>query len=171
MRMRWVVEDYEALARLIDGANRFGRDETALAPGRLIRLLRRGLQVSQLQLAKRAGVPRSLVERVESGGDVQIGSLRRLLGALGCGLVILPASDGLLARFKAKAKEKRRSDRQWEQVCRRLEKRPAPAKPQEVLPGNSRPPEGPVAFSPSCANVMIRSPVLRVARQYPRRKF
>jgi len=42
---------------LIDGANRSGRDETALAPGRLIRLPRRGLQVSQLQLAKRAGFP------------------------------------------------------------------------------------------------------------------
>jgi transcriptional regulator with XRE-family HTH domain len=126
--MRWVVEDYGALARLIDGANRWGRDETALAPGRLILRLRRGLQVSQLQLAKRAGVPRSLVGRVESGGDVQIGSLRRLLGALGCGLVILPASAGLLAQFKAKAKEKRRRDREWERARQRLETRPAQAK-------------------------------------------
>jgi len=114
--MRWVVEDYEALARLIESANRWSRDETALAPGRLILRLRRGLQISQSQLAERAGVPRSLVGRVESGGDVQLGSLRRLLDALGCGLVILPASEGLLAQFKAKAKEQRRQDREWERV-------------------------------------------------------
>ncbi len=121
MRMRWVVEDCEALAALIDGGNRFGRGETALSPGRLILRLRRGLQVSQIQLAKRAGVPRSLVGRVESGGDVQVSSLRRLLEALGCGFVILPVSEGLSIEFKAKALEQRRRDRQWEQVRRRLD--------------------------------------------------
>lgn len=104
MRMRWVVEDYEALA-----------------PGRLVLRLCRGLQVSQLQLAELAGVPRSLVGRVESGGDVQLGSPRRLLGALGCRLVVLPASEELLSRFKAKAKEKRRRDREWKRVRRSLE--------------------------------------------------
>jgi len=116
MRMRWVVEDYEALARCLDAGSRWIGDEAALAPGPLIRRLRRGLQVSQLELAKRAGVPRSLVARVESGGDAQVSSLRRLLGALGCGLVILPASRDLLAQFKNKAKEQRRSQREWERA-------------------------------------------------------
>lgn len=118
--MRWVVEDYAALARLFESANRWGRDETARAPGRLILRLRRGLQISQLQLAERAGLSRSLVERVESEGDVQLGSLRRLLEALGCGLVILPVSETLLARFQAKAEEQRRRAREWKRVCRRL---------------------------------------------------
>src|ERR1051326_4038945 len=90
MRMRWVTEDYEALAHLTDSGNRWSRDETALTPSRLILRLRRGLQWSQLQLAKRAGVPRSLIGRIESGGDIQLSSLRRLFGALGCGVVILP---------------------------------------------------------------------------------
>lgn len=120
MRMRWVVEDYEALAGLIDGANRWRQDETAVAPGRLILRLRRGLQMSQLQLARCAGVPRSLVGRVESGGDVQVSSVRRLLAALGCGLVFLPASEALLAEFKAKAVEKRRRDLEWERAVSRL---------------------------------------------------
>lgn len=120
MRMRSATEDYEALARLIEGANRLSREEAALAPGRLILRLRRGLQVSQLELAKRAGVPRSLVGRVESGGDVQLSSLRRLLGAINCGLVLLPASEEVLAQFKAKIKEKRRADREWTRVCRKL---------------------------------------------------
>ena len=120
MRMRWVVEDYQALARLIGAGNRWRGEETALSPGRLVLRLRRGLQVSQLQLARLAGVPRSLVGRVESGGDVQIGSLRRLLEALGCGLVLLPVSEGLLVGFKAKALEKRRRELRWERACLRL---------------------------------------------------
>ena len=118
--MRWVVEDYEALARLMASGNPWGQDETARAPGRLILRLRRGLQMSQLRLAERAGVPRSLVGRVESGGDVQVSSLRRLLEALGCGFALLPVSEGLLAHFKAKAMEDRRRDREMKRVCRRL---------------------------------------------------
>jgi len=118
MRLRWVDEDYEALAGLLDGGNGWGRDETALAPGRLVLRLRRGLQMSQLQLAKRAGVHRSLVARVESGGDVQVGSLRRLLGSLGCGFVLLPVSEELCAWFKAEALKKRRRDEDWERACR-----------------------------------------------------
>ncbi len=45
------------------------------------------------------------------------------MGALGCGLVILPVSEEVLALFKAKAKEKRRSDREWTMVRRSLEAR------------------------------------------------
>jgi transcriptional regulator with XRE-family HTH domain len=74
-------------------------------------------------LAERAGVARSLVGRVESGGDVQVGSLRRLLGALGCGVVVLPVSEAMYLEFKAKALEKRRREREWERVRRRLEAR------------------------------------------------
>lgn len=125
--MRWVVEDYEALASLFDAAHRCGRQEIVFAPGRLIQRLRRGLQWSQLQLAKRAGMPRSLIGRVESGGDARLSSLRRLLGALGCELVVLPASETLLARFKTKALEQRRLDRQWKRVRRGLDARQAQA--------------------------------------------
>lgn len=120
MRMCWVREDYAALARALDAARRARADQAELAPGELVRRLRRGLQWSQRQLAKRAGMPRSLIGRVESGGQVELGSLRRLLSALGCELLVLPASEELLAHFRAKARERHRRDREFVRVCREL---------------------------------------------------
>lgn len=119
--MRWVREDYEALADFMQAANRWGGDETALSPGKLVRRLRRGLRVSQRQLAAQSGVARSLVARLESGGDVSVGSLKRLLEALGCGLIVLPASAPLLERFRSQAKEERRIDREWNRMRRKLQ--------------------------------------------------
>lgn len=71
------------------------------------------------QLA-RAGVPRSLLARLEAGGDVQVSSLKRLLGALGCGFILLPISLKLLSDHKEKAEEERLRDIEWEQVRREL---------------------------------------------------
>ena len=108
--MRWVVEDYDALARLLEAARPWSDDETAREPGRLILRLRSGLQWSQAELAKRSGVSRSLVARAEAGGDLQLGSLRRLFAALGCSLVILPVSPELHSRFNALAEAEKLRD-------------------------------------------------------------
>jgi len=118
--MRWVSEDYEALAGLIERANQVGNEEAALSPGKLVRRLRRGSQISQARLAAAAGVPRSLLERLESDKDVQLSSLRRVLAALGCRPVILPASEPLLTEFRRKAAEQRRQDEAWVKACRGL---------------------------------------------------
>lgn len=109
MRMIWVEEDFDALSRLTDAGTRWREDQAAQSPGRLIRALRRGLKVSQVDLARRAGLPRSVVSRLEAGGDSQLSTLRRLLAALGSGLVILPCSAGLLARFRSEARHRRGS--------------------------------------------------------------
>jgi hypothetical protein len=54
---------------------------------------RRGL--TQAQLARKAGVARSLIARVEAGGDVRLSTLRAIFDALGFGLLMLPAAgDG-----------------------------------------------------------------------------
>lgn len=123
--MRWVIEDYAGLVRLVEAANRWSQDQTALEPGLLIRRLRRGLKMSQQDLAQRAAVPRSLLERLEAGGDVRLGSLKRVLAALGCVPVLLPASVGLLADLKAKATERRRCDRELDRVFKRMDARRA----------------------------------------------
>ena len=116
MRMRWVQEDYEVLWRLLEAGAPERRQQAPLAPGELILRLRRGLQVSQLQLAQKAGISRSLVARLEAGGDVQIASLKRLFQALSCDLVILPCSQPLREFFKARALQKRRAYQQWERI-------------------------------------------------------
>ncbi|MDE2293391.1 MAG: helix-turn-helix transcriptional regulator [Elusimicrobia bacterium] len=99
----------------------------------MLRRLRRGLRVSQRELARRAGVPRSMVERVERGGDALLSTLRRLFEALGCGLTVLPVSEPLRAGFEEKAREKRRSERELRRVCRKLGlPAPTPVSPEDV---------------------------------------
>ncbi|MBI3548530.1 MAG: hypothetical protein HY078_05705 [Elusimicrobia bacterium] len=111
MRMCWVVEDYELLARLLASGAAWNGEETSANPGRLVLRLRRGLQLSQRRLSELSGVPRSLIIRTEAGRDIQISSLRRLLKGMGCGLAVLPVSEARLKEFEAKAMERRDLDR------------------------------------------------------------
>lgn len=116
--MYWVEEDYELLYKLFDAGRLASGKATALPPGRQLRLIRRGLKLSQLQAAQRAGVDRSLISRVEAGGDARLRTIQRLFSALGCGLLILPASEKLLKKFRAEAHHRRRADREWEKIRR-----------------------------------------------------
>ncbi|MBI4374938.1 MAG: helix-turn-helix domain-containing protein [Elusimicrobia bacterium] len=118
--MKWVVEDYQKICLLFESGGRWTQDEAARKPGRLIARLRRGLQLSQLQLARKSGVAQSLVSRIESGRDVRLSTLQRLLEALGCGLVLLPASEELSALFKAQAEQQRVNDEKWQLIRRRF---------------------------------------------------
>jgi transcriptional regulator with XRE-family HTH domain len=119
MRMRWVTEDYRALGALLAAGCALGNDPIATSPGRLIRRVRRAHRVSQLQLAERSGVHRSVIARLEKGAsDIQVGTLQRLLKGLGCGLVFLPASaEALELCLKEIAQEEkiREESRQFEE--------------------------------------------------------
>lgn len=57
----------------------------------LIRALRSALRMSQAQLARRCGLPRQHVAKVESGKVVpRLDTLGRILKAMFCDLVLLP---------------------------------------------------------------------------------
>ena len=59
------------------------------SPHSLIRNIRNGLNMTQAQLAERAGMQQSHVARIESGKvDVQVGTLRKLLRAMGRDLAL-----------------------------------------------------------------------------------
>ncbi|MFA5140002.1 MAG: helix-turn-helix domain-containing protein [Elusimicrobiota bacterium] len=61
------------------------------APHVLIRETRSALRMTQAQLARRAGLPQSHVAKIESGRvDVQLSTLRRILQAMFCEVVVLP---------------------------------------------------------------------------------
>lgn len=62
-----------------------------LSIGTLIRSIRIQLGMSQNALAKRAGVPQSTVSRIEqSKSDLTKSTLKKILAALSCDLVIAP---------------------------------------------------------------------------------
>jgi transcriptional regulator with XRE-family HTH domain len=65
-------------------------------PATFVRALRSALRMSQSQLARRAGVPKAHLARLERGRvDPRLSTLRRLLDAMFCDVLILP-----LARVK-----------------------------------------------------------------------
>jgi len=56
-----------------------------------VRSLRSALRMSQSQLARRSGIPRAHIDRLEAGRiDPQLSTLSRLFDAMFCDLVILP---------------------------------------------------------------------------------
>ena len=62
-----------------------------LPPGVYVRALRSALRMSQAQLSRRSGIPRPHITRVEAGKiDPRLSTLRRLLDAMFCDLVVLP---------------------------------------------------------------------------------
>ena len=65
--------------------------EALLPPDACVRALRSALRMSQGQLARRSGVPKAHIVRVEGGRiDARLSTLRRLLDAMFCDLVVLP---------------------------------------------------------------------------------
>ena len=60
-------------------------------PRVFVRGLRSALRMSQSQLARRCGVPRAHIARLEAGSiDVRLSTLRRLFDAMFCDLIVLP---------------------------------------------------------------------------------
>jgi transcriptional regulator with XRE-family HTH domain len=81
--------------RVTDPARDPGQGRAArLAFGDLLRVLRRRADLSQRELAARAGVPRSTVGRLESesGMDARLGTVERVLGALDGRLAVIDAA-------------------------------------------------------------------------------
>lgn len=63
----------------------------ALEPGTIVRAVRSALRMSQAQLARRCRVPQSHIARLEAAAaDVRLETLRRMLDAMFCDLLILP---------------------------------------------------------------------------------
>jgi transcriptional regulator with XRE-family HTH domain len=62
-----------------------------LSIGELIKLIRTQLGMTQLILAKRAGIPQPYLSRLEQGkGDPSLSTINKVLKALSCDLVMVP---------------------------------------------------------------------------------
>ncbi len=80
-----LVEDVTQASQKVKTAVR------GLPIGGLIKTIREQLGMSQKTMAKRAGVPQSTVSRVEQGkNDIHLSTLRKILAAISCDLVIAP---------------------------------------------------------------------------------
>lgn len=77
----------------IEAGRRAPKGWAELRPQEAARRFRRSLRLTQDELARRAGIPRSQVVRFEAGQDVRLSTLRRIYAAFGCGFVVLPRSD------------------------------------------------------------------------------
>ena len=65
--------------------------EAVPVPEQCVRALRSALRMSQGQLARRSGVPKAHIVRFEAGKiDARLSTLRRLLDAMFCDLIVLP---------------------------------------------------------------------------------
>lgn len=81
----------ELIRRLLEAGATLGPGVAQLGAGGTLRLLRRRLQMTQAQLARRAGMSQSYIARIESGA-VQPGAevLTRVFEALGCLPALVP---------------------------------------------------------------------------------
>ena len=72
--------------------------------GQAIQARRRALKMSKVELAKRAGKVREVIDRLEAGQDSTVSSLLAVLGALGLALRLesagLPTADEVARRFR-----------------------------------------------------------------------
>lgn len=104
------VSDRRAIRKIEDYSARIPA-AAQLEPHKMLRMLRSSLHMTQAQLAKRAGMPQSHIARIEAGkADVQLGTLRKVLGALFCDFLLIPRMERDLAavldgRIKEKARE------------------------------------------------------------------
>lgn len=75
--------------------------------GMLIKMLRVQLGMSQIILAKRAGIPQSTISRIENGRkDMNISILQKILKALSCDLAIAPLLHHSIDEIRRKQAKK-----------------------------------------------------------------
>ncbi|PJD97854.1 MAG: hypothetical protein CK425_01615 [Parachlamydia sp.] len=78
-----------------------------LTIGALIKSIRVQLQMSQKALAKRAGVPQSTISRIEQEErDANLSTLKKILGAISCDLVIVPLLQDSIDAIRRKQARK-----------------------------------------------------------------
>lgn len=84
------ITDDEALLRFLPKAGTTAQPNPPYH--QWIRILRAYLRMTQVELAARAGIRQSHVERIESGKtDVRLSTLKKIFAALSCDLAIEPA--------------------------------------------------------------------------------
>src|SRR5438045_1847563 len=90
----WKITEAERtlLRAALEAAKPVASDWRALPVGRMLRRLRREMGLHQDTLAYRVGMRQSMVSRIERGADLRLSTLRRLLVAMNCELVVLPYS-------------------------------------------------------------------------------
>lgn len=75
--------------------------------GSLIKSIRLQLGMSQKALAKRAGIPQSTISRIEqSERDANLSTLRKILEALSCDLLIVPLLQDSIEAIRRKQARK-----------------------------------------------------------------
>jgi len=96
-----LIEEVTQAAKQVKIATR------GLSIGALIKMLRTQLGMSQKALAKRAGIPQSTVSRVEQGQrDLGVSTLRKILNALFCDLIIAPLLEDSIDLIRRKQARK-----------------------------------------------------------------
>ena len=79
-------------------------ERAVIDPSHMARALRSALRMSQEQLARRCGLPRAHIARLEAGAvDVRLATMRRIFAAMFCDMLVLPRprqrpSEALAAR-------------------------------------------------------------------------
>ena len=73
-----------------------------LSLGPALRWLRIRLGLRQWQAAALARVTQSRIAKIERGRDLKLSSVRKLLAAYGCGLIVLPTSAQSLDQMAAR---------------------------------------------------------------------
>lgn len=76
---------------VVDVAKEIKRVSKGLSIGSLIKMVRSQLGMTQIILARRAGVPQSTISRVEKGEKrVNLSTLKKILDVLSCEYIIVP---------------------------------------------------------------------------------
>lgn len=101
------VSEKAVLLEVSQAAHQLHVAMRGLSCGALIKLVRRGLGMSQEELAKRAGVPQSMISKVErEAHEISEGTLRKILPALSCDLLIVPYLTTPLETLRQRQAEK-----------------------------------------------------------------
>lgn len=101
------------LAALLIKGKQVRADQEVIAPNALVRLVRRGLGMTQRQLAKRAEVPHSTIARIEKGViRPNEDTLRKIFDAMECDIAFIPmprfqSVESLLRKKAERIAEKR----------------------------------------------------------------
>lgn len=79
---------------LLEHARNTPKDWARWPLSRQVWFLRVSNELTQAELARRAGIAQSHVAQVEQGRDVRLSTLRKLFVAMGCDLLVLPHPQG-----------------------------------------------------------------------------